>query len=528
MTADAIAFAEQALLGALLLDGSARERANGLAAGDFGSDQHRLIFRAIGDALDDDGASDPVSVFERLQRAGKDAEAGGIAYLNGLAANTPGTASAGHYAKLIHRAARDRRLRAKLAEALAAAERGDADTALRFAAAAADLDERAGSPTLLDLAALAATEPTPPRFVVAEWMPEGTATLLAGHGGSGKSLVALTAAVCIAAGRAFFGLHCARRRVLFASYEDCADVLHWRLRRVCDMLGVDLASLAGWLFVADASEAGEPLYVETRDGLLPTSAFDWLRQRMRADRAEVLMLDGTADAFAGNENARAQVRAFVQALRRLMPRNGAVLLLHHVDAGTAHGASSKAYSGSTAWHNSCRARWYLRPTEEGEQADLSRMTVELRKSNHGKPGATLGLRFSEPAGCFVSDCELPAGPLDRANRESGERAAVLALIRRAEAAGDPVPTATRGERTAHAFAEARGLPDALHGKRGKARFYAHVEALRAAGAVRVDAILRPNRHYAEVYRAAAPATERASATEHFSQATEHDAPATEH
>lgn len=367
-----------------------------------------------------------------------------------------------------------------------------------------------GLPVLLDLRELAQREPAPPRFIIEGWLPEGEATLFAGHGGSGKSLIVLTVAVCIAIGRTVYGLHCERRRVLFLSYEDSADVLHWRLARVCAMLGVDLGSLAGWLFVFDGSADGQPLYIETRDGLTPTAAFNWLRDQVAATRAQVLALDGTSDAFAGNENRRSDVRAFVQSLRRLMPQDGAVLLLHHVDAATAHSASSKAYSGSTAWHNSCRARWYLRPTHEADNADPSRVILEVRKSNHGKAGDPLALRFSESAHCFVTDGEITSSPLDRGLREADERAAVLDLIRAADATGDPLPVATRGERTAHTVAEARGLPDGLRGKRGRPRFYQHIEALRLAGAIREDSILRPNRNYVGVYRAASCATEHPS------------------
>lgn len=393
------------------------------------------------------------------------------------------------------------------------------------------IDGRAAAsmtPELLDLAALAEVDPQPPRFIIADWLPQGQAALLAGHGGSGKSLVALTAAVCIASGRPFFGLACERRRVMFVSYEDSTDVLHWRLRRVCDMLGADLAALAGWLAVFDASAAGEPLYMDTRDGLLPTAGMDWLREQTTATRAEVLVLDGTADAFGGNENNRTQVRTFVQAVRRLMPRTGAVLLLHHVDAGTAHGASGKGYSGSTAWHNSCRARWFLRPTDEGDDADPERVTLEVRKSNYSRNDAALDLRFNEVAGCFVSDCaDVPAGPFDRAMRETAERAAVLALVRAADAAGDPLPTAKRGDRTGHDVALARGgLPQSLTGRRGRSAFYAHVEQLRAAGAIRVDAVTRPNRHRTEVYRPVAPATAHAPATARNAPATARNAPAT--
>ncbi len=67
-------------------------------------------------------------------------------------------------------------------------------------------------PPALDLEALAELEPEQPRFIIPDWLPIGYATLLAGHGGVGKSAIALHLGVCIAAGVPFFGLEVARRR----------------------------------------------------------------------------------------------------------------------------------------------------------------------------------------------------------------------------------------------------------------------------------------------------------------------------
>ena len=372
--------------------------------------------------------------------------------------------------------------------------------------------EHHDEPRMLDLAVLATTDPAAPAFLIDGLLPRGQVALLAGDGGSGKSTVALTCAICLALGLSFFGARCDRRRVLFVSFEDDADVLHWRIRRGCDMLGVDVAALTNWLFVVDATSC-DALFVETRDGLAATVAHEWLRETMLGTGARVLMIDNASDAFAGNENSRAQVRAFVRAIRRVIPRDGALLLLAHVDkvsAKTPHEALG--YSGSTAWHNSVRARWYLYRDPD------DRLKLDVRKVNYGRAGTEIVLRWSETAHTFVADIQAPRSPIDARLRDSDERAAILATIRAANTAGDPLPTATRGERSAHAVAEARGLPDALRGRRGKARFYAHLEALRAAGAVRVDAVKTACRHLREVYRPAVEGMADADATARAAEA----------
>ncbi|MBK9245177.1 MAG: AAA family ATPase [Burkholderiales bacterium] len=499
--ADAALLAEQCVLGGLLLDNSARARLNGLSGEHFSIERHRTIYEAILDQIEDgeQGAADAVTVWQRLQRAGKADEAGGLAYLNGLAANTPGAANVAAYAAAVGQHAAARQLRAVLDEALKSAERGDAEAARRLlqkVVADAPPVEAAALPRLIDLQALA-DDPPPPRFIVPVWLPQGEVTLFAGHGGTGKSAIALYLAVCVALGRPFFGMPTERRRVLLLSLEDAAAVLHWRIARLSAWIGFDIADLARWLTIVDGTGADAELLAETKHGAALTHVYEWLRQQMHG--AEVLIVDGASDAYGASEIDRRHVRMFLRAVRRLIPASGAAVLLAHVDKASARaGDTSQGYSGSTAWSNSVRARWYLRPDETRDG-----LLLELQKANLAPAGAQIAVRWNPEYHVFAGECELPAGRLDRAVRDSDERAAVLALIRAAAASGNPLPAAASGQRTAHSVAEARDdCPGSLRGKAGRARFYRHVEALRAAGSVRVEAVRKANRHAVEVLRAA--------------------------
>ena len=103
--------AEQSVLGGLLLDNAAWERiADMVRADDFYRHDHRLIFQHISRLLDQSRPADAVTVFEALQTSGKAEEAGGLAYLNALAQNTPSAANIRRYAEIVRDRAVLRRL----------------------------------------------------------------------------------------------------------------------------------------------------------------------------------------------------------------------------------------------------------------------------------------------------------------------------------------------------------------------------------------------------------------------------------
>ncbi|NML14315.1 replicative DNA helicase [Azohydromonas caseinilytica] len=106
--------AEQSVLGGLLLDNGAWDRAGDtLAEGDFYRYEHRLIYAAIGGLISASKPADVITVFEQLQSLGKAEECGGLAYLNALAQSVPSAANLRRYAEIV----RERAILRKLIEA---------------------------------------------------------------------------------------------------------------------------------------------------------------------------------------------------------------------------------------------------------------------------------------------------------------------------------------------------------------------------------------------------------------------------
>ncbi|HEY6453415.1 MAG TPA: replicative DNA helicase [Steroidobacteraceae bacterium] len=106
--------AEQSVLGALLIDGSAWDQvADIISAADFYRPDHRLIYEALAELITNGRPGDVVTVSEQLERRARLEDAGGLAYLGTLARDTPTAANVRAYANIV----RERSLLRALIEA---------------------------------------------------------------------------------------------------------------------------------------------------------------------------------------------------------------------------------------------------------------------------------------------------------------------------------------------------------------------------------------------------------------------------
>ena len=108
--------AEQSVLGALLLDNDAADKIGDVvAATDFYSEAHRLIFEHVVRLISAAQPADAVTLAESLSSAGRLEQIGGLAYLGALVSGVPTAANIRHYAQIV----RDRSVLRQLASTAA-------------------------------------------------------------------------------------------------------------------------------------------------------------------------------------------------------------------------------------------------------------------------------------------------------------------------------------------------------------------------------------------------------------------------
>jgi RecA-family ATPase len=241
--------------------------------------------------------------------------------------------------------------------------------------------------------------PVPEReWAVRNRIPIRQVTINSGEGAVGKSIVELQLAAAHVLGRDWLGSMPAPGPAIYLGAEDDVPELHRRLASVCGLYNVKFADLVGGgLNLLSHVEGDALLGVPDRRGqIVPTQLYNQLLDAARDIKPKHIGIDTLADVFGGNEIDRVQVRQFVTMLRKLaIVSNGSVVLLAHPSQSGIN--SGSGLSGSTAWHNSVRGRFYM----VGDGADEDLRTISFMKNQYGRRDNSIKVRYQN--GVFVPD-----------------------------------------------------------------------------------------------------------------------------
>jgi RecA-family ATPase len=260
--------------------------------------------------------------------------------------------------------------------------------------------------------------PVPKRpWAVADRIPLRQPTLFTGEGAAGKSLIELQLCVAHVLGSHWLGSSPEAGPAIYFGAEDEQDELHRRLADIAGHYEVKFADLVrnGLHLLSFAGEDALLGVPDRNKKIVPTPLFNQFLEASRDIKPKHIGLDTSADVFGGDEINRAQVRQFVGLLRKLaMAGNCAVVLLAHPSLTGIN--SGTGLSGSTGWHNSVRARMYLRSPkiiDDERQPDSDLRELEFLKNQYGRMAPSIVLRYRN--GVFVPEAGRTA--FDQAMRE---------------------------------------------------------------------------------------------------------------
>jgi hypothetical protein len=380
---------ELALLGALLNDSAvAWPQVKDIVMGShFARPDHRMIFDAIVRSIDEHGSSDVALVIDAL---GTSVEAaGGRDYILGIYRDYPTAANAAAFAKVVRKfagrgkvvdLAAEIEARARMSGAADAADYASkelARLAREYGDAAPRIERRPLRWTDLE------TKTPPTRsWHISHWLTAGP-TLLAGVGGVGKTLIAQTIGTALALGRPFLDEIRAPSTVLMWACEDDHDELWRRQVDICAHFGVPLSAIEGKFIVEPRLGRENTLYDLAYGSAKWTPLRAELASQVADYGAKVLFLDNIGQLYGAKENDRHHVTAFLNGLAGISPDLAVVIMGHPAKT------TESEFSGSTAWENGVRMRWYMgyrlpdQPAEEGAEPEEPTVRyLAKRKANY--------------------------------------------------------------------------------------------------------------------------------------------------
>jgi RecA-family ATPase len=165
--------------------------------------------------------------------------------------------------------------------------------------------------------------------------------------------------------------------------------------------GASFADIRGQLHLLSLAGNDAILGQPDRNGIIqPTNLFTRLLEAACDIKPKLIGIDTSADVYAGEENDRSQVRQFVGLLRHMAIQGDSGLVLNSHPSLTGINTGT-GLSGSTGWHNSVRARMYLKPaeTDKGDEPDPELRELQFLKNKHGPKAQKILLRWKN--GVFV-------------------------------------------------------------------------------------------------------------------------------
>jgi hypothetical protein len=246
-------------------------------------------------------------------------------------------------------------------------------------------------------------------------------TLLAGAGGSGKSLLMQTLCTSLATGRPYLAPIEKPLTCLIWSCEDDQDEVWRRQDRINDHFKITKCDLSRLHIVPRVGRDNTLMKLRFGQAVF-TPLLDALREQVRRLQADVLVLDNIAHLYGGTFDSH-QVTEFVNAVAGLVTdRPFAPIFVGHVAR-----AQGSEFAGSAAWENAVRARWYL-----------EQLLLKQQKANYA---AKVFYKFEYSDGILVPENARSAAEQKRRIADAKKvLEAGLAALRASEVKVSPLPT----------------------------------------------------------------------------------------
>ncbi len=221
-------------------------------------------------------------------------------------------------------------------------------------------------------------------WLIGHWLLRGEVTALIAPGGTGKSTIGNTIALCLASGQPLLGkpMHRGPQAAWIFNLEDGSDELERQLSAACAYHGIVPEDCGNRLHLD--SGLIQPLCTasEDRDGfMLQEDVFAQLAGTIRERRIATVILDPFVSSHAVRENSNEAIDAIAKRWKRLAQETGcAVVLVHHTRKLGGRAVTAEDGRGAVALRDAARIVLTLNPMGDKEADELGIADLALRRS----------------------------------------------------------------------------------------------------------------------------------------------------
>lgn len=195
----------------------------------------------------------------------------------------------------------------------------------------------------------------------------GHITALLAAGGVGKSILSLTLALHMCAGKHFSHWRCPDRlRVAVLTVEEDDEELERRLHALQKQFGFDNDD-ASRLLIINMEDPPLLAVADKRGIMKPTEKLAKLKLELSNHGADVIILDPFVELWAGQENDNVQVKSAMTFIRSICRElNVGIILCHHVRKGAMTPGDVDSGRGASAFSGLVRMAFTINPMTRQE------------------------------------------------------------------------------------------------------------------------------------------------------------------
>lgn len=222
------------------------------------------------------------------------------------------------------------------------------------------------------------------QWLMGHWLLRGEVTAIIAPGGTGKSTIGNTIALCLASGQPLLGkpLHRGPQAVWIFNLEDGTDELERQLSAACAYHDIGPDDCGDRLHLD--SGLVQPLCTasEDRDGFaLAEDVFAQLATTISERRIATVIVDPFVSSHAVRESSNEAIDAIAKRWKRLAQETGcAVVLVHHTRKLGGREVTAEDGRGAVALRDAARVVLPLNPMGDKEAEELGIADPALRRS----------------------------------------------------------------------------------------------------------------------------------------------------